>query len=41
MENATWIYLIYVILYRSQTHKNAHCVIPFIEKSKADLKSCD
>lgn len=43
MENCTWIYLIYIILYRrSQTHKNAHCiVIPFIEKSKADLKSCD
>lgn len=39
MENATWIYLTYIILYKSQTHKNGHCMIPFTEWSKADLKS--
>lgn len=35
------IHLRYVILHRNQTYKNAHYVIPFIERSKADLKSCD
>ena len=37
----TWIYLIYIILYKSQIHMNAHCLIPFTEQSKEDLKSCD
>ena len=35
-----WIYLIYIILYKSQIHEY-NCLIPFTEQSKEDLKSCD
>ena len=42
MEDAIWVYLTHIILYkRSWTHKNEHCIIPFTERSNSDIISYD